>query len=328
MKKTDNPIDAIRADIEAKELTAGLLVIKSANDAIAAAKLLPDPVKLYNDLIIEGEITCLFGDAGCGKTILAVQIGEEIAQTQNVLYADFELSDKQFQRRYTGINGMLHEFPKTFYRAVINSNILDPDNFEDVIFANIDAAAEKVNAKVIIIDNLTYLCNASEKGETASRFMKKILAKKAQGWTVLVVAHTPKRSMFYPMTQNDLAGSKRLMNFFDSAFCIGQSAKDSHIRYIKQVKVRSADMKYDADNVMLFQIGMEGNALRIEKLGLGREREHLKTLSDDELENLEQNIMNLHLQGLSYREIQQELGVSKSKVGRILNNKDTDDEQI
>lgn len=54
MKQIDNPIDAIRADIEAKELTAGLLIIKSANDAIAAAKLLPDPVKLYNDLIIEG----------------------------------------------------------------------------------------------------------------------------------------------------------------------------------------------------------------------------------------------------------------------------------
>lgn len=328
MKQSENPIDAIRADIEAKELTAGLLVIRSANDAIAAAKLLPDPIKLYNDLIIEGEITCLFGDAGCGKTILAVQIGEEIAQTHNVLYADFELSDKQFQKRYTGKYGELHKFPSTFYRAVISANILDPDNFEDVIFANIEAAAGKVNAKVIIIDNLTYLCNASEKGETASRFMKKILAKKAQGWTVLVVAHTPKRSLYYPMTQNDLAGSKRLMNFFDSAFCIGQSAKDSHIRYIKQVKVRSADMKYDADNVMLFQIGMEGNALRIEKLGLGREREHLKTLSDDELENLEQNIMNLHSQGLSYREIQQELGVSKSKVGRILNNKDTDDEQI
>lgn len=328
MKQSENPIDAIRADIEAKELTAGLLVIRSANDAIAAAKLLPDPIKLYNDLIIEGEITCLFGDAGCGKTILAVQIGEEIAQTHNVLYADFELSDKQFQKRYTGEYGELHKFPSTFYRAVISANILDPDNFEDVIFANIEAAAGKVNAKVIIIDNLTYLCNASEKGETASRFMKKILAKKAQGWTVLVVAHTPKRSMFYPMTQNDLAGSKRLMNFFDSAFCIGQSAKDSHIRYIKQVKVRSADMKYDSDNIMLFQIGVDDNALRIEKLGFGCEREHLKTLSDDELQNLEQSIMNLHSQGLSYREIQQELGVSKSKVGRILNNKDTNDGQI
>lgn len=322
--KTDNPIDAIRADIEAKELTAGLLVIKSANDTIAAAKLLPDPVKLYNDLIIEGEITCLFGDTGCGKTILAMQIGEEIAQRRNVLYADFELSDKQFQKRYTGTTGMHHEFPNAFYRAVIAANILDPDNLEDVIFANIEAAAEKVNAKIIIIDNLTYLCNAAEKGEIASRFMKKILAKKAQGWTVLVVAHTTKRSMFYPITQNDLAGSKRLMNFFDSAFCLTVSAKDSHIRYIKQVKVRSAEMKYDSEHIMLYQIGKEDNAIRLEMLGYGKEREHLKTLSDDELQNLEQNINNLHAQGLSYREIQQELGISKSKVGRIL-KKDTDE---
>lgn len=48
--------------------------------------------------------------------------------------------------------------------------------------------------------------------------------KKRYGLSILVLAHTPKRSMECPITSNDLAGSKRLYNFFDSVFAIGKSA--------------------------------------------------------------------------------------------------------
>ncbi|MCQ2186452.1 MAG: AAA family ATPase [Bacteroidales bacterium] len=331
MKKEDNPTEAIRAEMETRRgHAAGLLTIKSANDTIADAILKPDPVNLYDELVIENEITCMFGDSNCGKTIMAVQIGEEIAQSRNVLYADFELSEKQFQKRYTGRGGEVHIFPSSFYRATMNTCSMDSENFEDVIFSSIKAAAEKVNAKVIIIDNLTYLCNESEKGEVAGRFMKKVLGMKSEGYTVLVVAHTPKRSMINPMTQNDLAGSKKLMNFFDSAFCIGHSAKDNHLRYIKQVKVRSAELKYDADSVLIFQIGTDENALRIQNLGKGRERAHLKSMSEEDVQNLEQRILSLHAQGYSYRQIQSEVGVSKSTVGRVVNtiNKNEDEQEV
>ena len=40
------------------------------------------------------------------------------------------------------------------------------------------------------------------------------------------------------ITSNDLAGSKRLYNFFDSVFAIGKSAQDGGLRYVKQLKVR------------------------------------------------------------------------------------------
>ncbi len=55
-----------------------------------------------------GELSCLFADSNVmGKSILAVQIADRIARTDNVLYLDFELSEKQFQLRYTNEHGEL-----------------------------------------------------------------------------------------------------------------------------------------------------------------------------------------------------------------------------
>ena len=68
---------------------------------------------------------------------------------------------------------------------------------------------------------------------------------------MLVIAHTPKRNLSSPITQNDLAGSKRLYNYFDSVFTIGQSARDANIRNVKQLKARSTEIFYGSTNVLV-----------------------------------------------------------------------------
>ena len=55
----------------------------------------------------------------------------------------------------------------------------------------------------------------------------------------MVIAHTPKIRGYEPLTSSDMAGSAKLMNFFDEGIAIGKSAKDSNLRYVKQVKTRS-----------------------------------------------------------------------------------------
>ena len=45
-----------------------------------------------------------------------------------------------------------------------------------------------------------------------------------------------------------------LINFCDTAFAIGESHTDPSIRYLKQIKVRNCEFKYDAENVCLCQI--------------------------------------------------------------------------
>ena len=94
-----------------------------------------------------------------------------------------------------------------------------------------------------------------EKGDAAGRLMIQLNnLKKRYALSILVLAHTPKRSLDCPITSNDLAGSKRLYNFFDSVFTIGKSAQDGGLRYVKQLKVRYGTFSHDADNVIVYEI--------------------------------------------------------------------------
>ena len=77
----------------------GVMSIKAANRTIFEASQLPTPRALWDSFWYEGELSCLFADSNVGKSILAMQIDDRIARTDNVLYLDFELSEKQFQLR-------------------------------------------------------------------------------------------------------------------------------------------------------------------------------------------------------------------------------------
>lgn len=317
-----SPVDVIRNELESKAGTRdyGMLTLRSANRTLKDAALRPDPVDLYHELWYEGEVCCLFADSNLGKSIYAVQMADEIARTRNVLYVDCELSDKQFQLRYTDIEtGRLYEFPESLTRAEINPEKMNLKNFEDEIIRNIEEAALGTDSKVIIIDNLTYLCNNSEKGDVAGLFMISLMnLKKKYGWSLLIIAHTPKRSLSSPITQNDLAGSKKLYNFFDSVFAIGKSAKDESLRYVKQVKVRAGAYRYDGSNVILYEIVHDRENVRFEFKGFANEKEHLTEANDKEKKTLQENIMELVRQGKSYRDIAAALGISKSLVGNLV----------
>lgn len=301
--------------------TIGMLSIKSANQTITDAKQRPNPKPLWLSLWNQGEISCLFSDSNLGKSIYAVQIAAHIAIDRKVLYFDFELSDKQFQLRYTNEYGETHIFPENLYRVELNPDQMDlSTNFEDAIMANIEAAAKQTEAKVLIIDNLTYLCSAAEKGDIAGSLMMRLkkMQKADRDLSMLIVAHTPKRPLCNPITQNDLAGSKKLYNFFDSVFAIGQSAKDSDLRYIKQIKVRAGRYEYDADNVIICSIEKDDAFLQFRQQGFATEREHLREQTDEDRDVLITNVKRLAEAGTKQRQIAAQLGISQSKVSRIM----------
>ena len=121
-----------------------------------------------------------------------------------------------------------------------------------------------------------------------------------------------------PITQNDLAGTKKLYNFFDSVFAIGQSAKDKRLRHVKQVKVRAGAFKYDSSNVIVYEIEKMGDFLGFEFKEFATEADHLKQKTESELTQQELNVLNLHKQGFSYRNIAEKIGISKSTVNNIV----------
>ena len=213
MEEDKNYINLIRGDLtKASQAhngmpdSVGMMNIKTANQTILEASLLPTPRALWDSFWYEGELSCLFADSNVGKSILAVQIADRIARTDNVLYLDFELSEKQFQLRYTNEHGELYTFPDKLYRVSIDCNQLLDANFEEAIIGGIEQMAVQTDCKIFIIDNLTYLCCAMEKGDAAGRLMIQLNnLKKRYALSILVLAHTPKRSLDCPITSNDLA---------------------------------------------------------------------------------------------------------------------------
>ncbi len=301
--------------------TIGVLSIKTANQSIKEAQQRPDPAPLWLSLWYEGEVCCSFSDSNLGKSIYSVQIATEIAKRQKVLYFDFELSDKQFQLRYTGENGELYKFPENLLRVEISKEHFDTDNFESSIIDSIEEAAVITNAKVLIIDNLTYLCTAAEKGDVAGSLMMKLLAlKRKYGLSIMVIAHTPKRQLSSPITQNDLAGSKKLFNFFDSVFAIGKSAKGNNLRYVKQIKVRYGEYEYDEENVIVYSIEKFGAFLQFSHVEYGVEREHLKEQTQSDREEKTEEVKRLQREGKSQREIATLTGLSLGCVNKYLRN--------
>jgi KaiC/GvpD/RAD55 family RecA-like ATPase len=304
---------------EPKRESSGMLKIKTANEWAREAATRPNPNPLWLSLWHEGEVCCLFADSNLGKSIYAVQIASEIARTQRVIYFDFELSDKQFQLRYTDEVGTLHKFPDNFLRSEIDPDLLGEGDFEEEVIADIENASIEYDCKVLIVDNITYLNSVTEKADAASRLMLRLMQlKKKHGLSMLVLAHTPKRPLTSPITQNDLAGSKKLFNFFDSVFSMGRSAKDENLRYIKQLKVRAGAFEYGAENVIISEIVKDGSWLHFRSIGFATEKEHLREQTDKDISAFDERVKQMRADGKSFREIADLLGVSKSKVGNIV----------
>ena len=305
------------------EQSVGMFRVRTANKTIQDAALRPDPKRLWFSLWYEHETCVFFADSNIGKSVYAVQIASSIAEHQKVLYFDFELSDKQFQKRYSDESGHLHTFPENLLRVEVNPELLEiGQDFEKNVIKNIEDICLSTNAEVVVVDNVTWLCNASEKGEAAGTLMKALLGLKTKyGWSILVLAHTPKRDMSRPITQNDLAGSKRLFNLFDSAFSIGWSAKDENLRYIKQLKIRSGSLEFGSENVILCCIEKTGSFLHFRHMGYASEREHLKEPNSKERSALIDAIVRLKSEGKTYRDISSDLKISIATISRLLHTK-------
>ena len=308
-----NTLDLIRDEMShahaGPQMIGGLLV-KSGNDWVDEAMSLPDPTLHFHGMIAEHELTVLFAAAGVGKSILAVQIADEIAQTKDVLYIDLELTEKQFQKRYT-IEGRRHMFPSRFTRAVLNEDDPGAIDIETCVIDSIRAAVEN-NIPVVILDNLSYACRRSESAEEATLLMQQLRHYVRQfGLTLIVIAHSPKRYYSSPITRNDLAGSHKLMVAFDAAVAIGEVSEDKRQRYVKQVKVRSAEMVYDTESVMLCELSTDEGWLHFIPLKTMSEYSLIKAVDPKVGE-----VLRLHDEGKSVREIAAITGTPRSTVDR------------
>jgi hypothetical protein len=324
-----------------------LFTIEKGNRWMELGEREPEAKMLFGEFWHQGELCILFADTNAGKSVLAVQIANNIARAkqtgpfactakpEKVMYVDFELTTTQFYQRYSNPGGD-HQFPDNFYRAQFNpENATDTSNgYDNLLMAGLEYKIRQVGATVLIIDNISCLRGGTESAAVALRLMNSLKRLKADHkLSILILAHTPKRrNPARPLGAEDLHGSKLLINFADSAFAIGRSTKEAGLCYLKQIKQRNTQQIYGEENVALCRISKAplsatkpGNFLHFDFEGYDAERPHIimahrhgynRSLADHQL--LTAQIAALSAEGLSQRQIALQLNIGLGSVNKLL----------
>jgi len=297
--------------------------IESLAEIVNANKDKQPPKQLFGEFWRDGEIAVLFGQTNTGKTVLAMQMAMDLARGQasmpeyfpvdtpplKVLYFDMEMTDAQISRRLAGI-----EIPNNFHRASLCldsvKELLDISDTEDTI---VEIASE-FKPDVIFIDNISAIKIKSDTASTASPLMLKLnKLKKSLNVSILIVGHTPKLHFAQKLSLDQLAGSAQIGIQVDAAFGIGKGKKGE--RYLKQLKCRESEIKYDEDNVVCLEMKYE-NSLRFKPTGTSSESDLI--FDYDATAERDNRILQMHSEGKSIRTIAQEIGLSSSRIHDIV----------
>lgn len=301
-----------------------IVKVSSGKDLLKSYAEQKQARQVFGRYIHEGELCVLFGDSNSGKSILANDIsffvsggGHEWEGMTSPhipsLYIDMEMSGAQFARRYADATDYI---PETYSRAEINTNSTD-DKWNLIRSKIITMQAGKNAPKFIVIDNIT---NGFGSIFSAKRMLTLIAdiknIKERFKLTILLIAHCPKRNKKKPITDNDLGGSKMILNFVDSSFAVGTSIQGEDVRYIKQLKARECMKDKDVMTVRIKSTPY----LSMQYIDKTKEESHIDEKSCDykyyEISPEEEIRLNEMLVSgdMCYDEISEELGVPMNFV--------------
>ena len=266
--------------LNTEPVNGGGFVVEPMNKCIDEAHKLPPLVSLYSDIVLEGDLCIIFGQSGIGKTIFAMQIARSIAEHgKRVLYVDCEMTPRQLGNRYETAN-----FPPTFLRAE-----MDKEHPAEDVLKGIEEVAAANHVDVVFIDNITALGQSLDRSADAGTLMASLNAlKKKYNWTL-------------------------------DAIGIAQSSIDPNLVYVKQCKWRNGELTMGADHVAIYERRKDeyGN-LGFTERGFSTEQEHLSVESGNDREEMKARVRELSAKGMTQTAIAEQLGISQSKVSRLL----------
>ena len=298
--------------LQSEPVNGGGFVVEPMNKCIDEAHLLPPLISLYPNIVLEGDLSIIFGQSGIGKTIFAMQIARYIAENgKRVLYVDCEMTPRQLGNRYETAN-----FPPTFLRAE-----MDREHPAEDVLKGIEEAATANHVDVVFIDNITALGQSLDRSADAGTLMASLnTLKKKYNWTLVVLNHVPKMfSGNVALSLSAMQGSAKINQLIDDAIGIAQSSIDSNLVYVKQCKWRNGELTMGADNVAIYERGKDqyGN-LGFTSRGFGTEQEHLSIESSNDRNELIARMKELSAKGMTQSAIAELLRTSQSKVSRLL----------
>lgn len=289
------------------------------------------PYLIY-PLLKEEQIGILFGKTGDGKTVLAIEFADMIANgkskwntfrvdtpPQDVLYIDFELGASSVQNRYKNriFSNKLHisSVDVWAYNSAIGFDKKQNERVDKAI-EFIEGLATEFKSKVIFIDNLSNIADQLEKASDADRFIMDLIGRmKALELTIMFIGHTPKIYEDRPLETNQLKGSSSLSKSFETIIGFKRTSEEN-ISYIKQCKGRDLDPIFDHE-VAKFQFNYDKHNWSMDYIGTDDEQNlitskkvHNKYDNNTMIEILYENQVNK----LSERKISEKYNIPKSSL--------------
>ena len=173
----------------------------------------------------------------------------------------------------------------------------------------------------MFIDNITALGQSLDRSADAGTLMASLnTLKKKYNWTLVVLNHVPKMySGNVPLSLSAMQGSAKINQLIDDAIGIAQSSIDPNLVYVKQCKWRNGELTMGADHVAIYERRKDecGN-LGFVSRGFGTEQEHLSIENGNDRDEVKARVRELSGKGMTQTAIAEQLGISQSKVSRLL----------
>ena len=315
---------AISAPVKAKRFK-----VESLDDNLVRNENLPPAKKMFGEFWYEGELCILFGRTNTGKSHLAFQIAMGLVNPSEsehfqydgekikVLYFDLELSERQIATRLSGAKNT----EGRFLRVAFDSDYFHGAETQEDAFEEIDSLILEHKPGALILDNISVFHPDNKKASDATKLLNQLNnIKRRHKLPILAIGHTPKISPGLPIEITQLQGSAQMGNLIDSAFGIGMTT-DKNRRYLKQVKVRETEFRYDSENVLLIEFSQEDEWVHFDAIEQTEEYELLSFSPNTSasLEERDKEIFRLRSEGVDRDEILRIHNISKSRYYEIIN---------
>lgn len=283
------------------------------------------PEPLFGSCWRDGEMALMFGAAGVGKSLLAVQIADALARgrpvdgfsmprsRRKVLYVDLGHSDRQFAERYSyrvpvrNLGSVLKacRFAENLYRS-------RPPRDEDLC-EWLAGQIDEHGFKAVIVDDLTALKKTHDGVRETLAAMRKLKSLcDERRVSILAIAGCEGPSSAGEASESDLKRSGVLCGVADSVFAIGRGRGDD-ARYIVQTRSRNAAPEWTVHNAPSARIA------RTEKgWPLFVFDERLAEPVDRQSRDAICRIRAMRNAGKTWRTIEAELEIPKTRAVRLL----------
>jgi predicted ATP-dependent serine protease len=241
-----------------------------------------EPKDMVEGLIRETSMCFLVGEEGCGKSILAMNLGLAIATGKDtilnykihkkgkVLYLNNELPFPEFVSRF---NKMVK--PNSHDQTDKLQNFIIPNRFPLLSEYKIDLDAKCRQEKpiLIIIDCLYWTHNNKENDNSEMKnVLRDLVSLRDEHQTaILIIHHTKKGSKSELMHNDNIRGASVFGGVADSIFQIRRSSKNEELRLLKPTKLRYGDDKIKKVKLL----SLNSNSLLFIDEGETNESEHI-----------------------------------------------------